>query len=82
MQRGVETNEYFCGGEGQESNLELKIETQWFPKANPFWVVRTTGDIMTGHNDIFNPRFEAFIRQMYIRVITATEKTGRPATGE
>lgn len=75
--RGFAAKEYFCGGAGQEFNLQLTTESQWHPKANPFWVVHTTGDIMDGHNDIFNPRFEAFVRQMYIRAINTSERTGR-----
>jgi len=78
--RGFAPTEYFCGGEGEEFNLQLSTDTQWHPKANPFWVVHTTGDIMDGHNDIFNPHFEAFIRQMYIRAISTSEKTGRQAS--
>ena len=38
-------------------------------RQNPFWVVSTTGDLMGGHNDIFNQRFQSFISQMYLGVI-------------
>jgi hypothetical protein len=79
---GFESKEYFCGGQGQEFNLQLSSEGQWHPKANPFWVVHTTADIMDGHNDIFNPRFEAFIRQMYIRALSNSERTGRQAASD
>jgi hypothetical protein len=62
-QRGFRDMEHLCG--------ELKLEgpANWVPKANPFWVVSTTGDIMSGHNDIFNARFVAFMRQMYLGII-------------
>ena len=35
--------------------------------ANFIW--GTTSDVMSNHNDIFNARFVAFIRQMYLGVI-------------
>src|SRR5574341_53425 len=55
--------EYLCSG------LKLESTPNWVPKANPFWVVSTTGDLMKDHNDIFNARFLSFIRQMYLGVI-------------
>jgi hypothetical protein len=42
---------------------------KWRPDGNPFWVVSTSGDIMSGHNNIFNPRFVSFMRQVYLGVI-------------
>lgn len=73
QKEGFAATEYFCGGEGEQFNLRLTIDKQWYPKENPFWVVHTTGDIMSSHNDIFNPRFEAFVRQMYIRALSASQ---------
>jgi hypothetical protein len=58
--------EYLC------DSLKLASTEQWQPVGNPYWVVETTGDIMNGHNDIFNPAFVAFVRQMYIGVRSAT----------
>ena len=57
--------EYLCG------RLRLESTKMWSPKPNPFWVVSTTGEVMKDHNDIFNPRFVSFIRQMYLGVIEA-----------
>lgn len=58
---------YLCG------DLQLTSNPNWLPPQNPFWVVETSGDIMDGHNDIFNPNFLAFIRQMYLAVVAATD---------
>ena len=60
---GFSRDLYLCGG------LQLKGTDNWSPASNPFWVVSTTKDIMGGHNDIFNPNFVSFIRQMYLSVI-------------
>ena len=49
--------------------LKLQSTEQWRPAGNPFWVVQTSGEIMADHNDIFNPRFVAFVRQMYLAVV-------------
>lgn len=54
--------EYFCGG------LWLTDTDSRFPPANPFWVVQASKDIIRDHNDIFNDRFTAFMRQMYLRI--------------
>ena len=62
-QRGFGGTEYLC------DELKLESTANWVPKANPFWVVSTTSDVMSNHNDIFNARFVAFIRQMYLGVI-------------
>jgi hypothetical protein len=51
--------------------LDLRWTKEAYPETNPFWVVRTTGDIMKGHNDIFNPAMMNFVRQMYIAFIAA-----------
>jgi hypothetical protein len=59
--------EYLCDG------LQLSVTQKWQPRNNPFWVVQTTSDIMDGHGDIFNDNFVAFIRQMYLAVILATD---------
>lgn len=59
--------DYFCGG------LKLTDTESWFPPSNPFWVVQTTKDIIRDHNDIFNERFAAFMRQMYLRIAVATD---------
>ena len=56
---------YLCGG------LDLRSTAQHYPVHNPFWVVRTTRDIMKDHGDIFNRNFLNFIRQMYLGVIAA-----------
>lgn len=63
------TFEYLCHG------LKLEATDQWYPPGNPFWVVETTGDIMNGHNDIFNPNMESFIRQMYQAVVAPANKS-------
>jgi pimeloyl-ACP methyl ester carboxylesterase len=65
----LDSNAYLCDG---KRGLKLAAMPQWQPKGNPYWVVETSGDIMSGHNDIFNPSFVAFIRQMYVAVRTAT----------
>jgi len=62
-QRGFNDTEYLC------NELRLESTANWVPKANPFWVVSTTPDLMKDHNDIFNARFLSFIRQMYLGVI-------------
>jgi len=54
-----------CGG------LKLEATSQWYPTGNPFWVVRTTKEIVADHGDIFNPNFVAFIRQLYLGLIYA-----------
>jgi hypothetical protein len=61
---GFRGRPYLCGG------LHLTTTAKHWPENNPFWVVQTTGDIVEGHNDIFNPRFVSFIRQMYLAVIS------------
>ncbi len=61
--KGFEGRKYLCGG------LQLETTPNHLPKHNPFWVVSTTGEIMDGHNDIFNRHFVSFIRQMYLGVI-------------
>lgn len=68
---GFSKNLFLCGG------LQLKGTDNWSPDANPFWVVSTTGDIMKGHNDIFNPNFVSFIRQMYLSVILEPSHKGK-----
>jgi len=42
---------------------------KWRPDGNPFWVVSTSGDIMRGHNEIFNPRSLSFMQQVYLGVV-------------
>lgn len=59
------SQQYLCEG------LELKWTEEAYPDHNPFWVVRTTEDIMHGHNDIFNANMIAFVRQMYTGFIAA-----------
>ena len=66
---GFGTRTYLCGG------LDLRSTRQWSPQGNPFWVVRTTEDIMGGHGDIFNPNFVAFFRQLYLGFIHARQHT-------
>jgi len=57
--------QYLCDG------LDLRWTEEAYPDHNPFWVVHTTGDIMHGHNDIFNENMIAFVRQMYTAFIAA-----------
>ncbi|HYU70498.1 MAG TPA: hypothetical protein VEL09_14330 [Burkholderiales bacterium] len=57
--------QYLCDG------LELRWTEEAYPDHNPFWVVRTTDDIMHGHNDIFNANMVAFARQMYTGFVAA-----------
>ena len=57
--------QYLCDG------LELRWTEEAYPDHNPFWVVRTTDDIMHGHNDIFNANMVAFVRQMYTGFVAA-----------
>lgn len=59
-----EGKDYLC------SNLRLTSTENWKPEKNPFWVVSTEKQLMEGHNDIFNPLFMSFIRQMYFGVIS------------
>jgi len=61
--KGFKGKQYLCNG------LRLEPTAIQVPEQNPFWVVSTTGDIMSGHNDIFNPKFVSFIRQMYLGFI-------------
>jgi pimeloyl-ACP methyl ester carboxylesterase len=61
------SRQYLCGG------LDLRWTEQAYPDHNPFWVVRTTKDIMKDHGDIFNPAMVAFVRQMYIGFIAARD---------
>ncbi len=71
VKTGIGKELYLCGG------LQLKGTENWSPEANPFWVVSTTKDIMNGHNDIFNPNFVSFIRQMYLSVILETDRKAK-----
>ena len=61
---GFKDRSYLCGG------LHLTATKRQWPENNPFWVVQTTADIVEDHNDIFNPRFVSFIRQMYLAVVS------------
>ena len=61
---GFKGRSYLCGG------LHLTATKRQWPENNPFWVVQTTGDIVADHNDIFNPRFVSFMRQMYLAVVS------------
>ena len=54
---------YLCDG------LTLASTKEWAPTGNPYWVVETTGDVMKDHDDIFNPYFISFVRQMYLSAI-------------
>lgn len=67
-QNGFDTKEHFCG------QMLLTATEQWRPIANPFWVVETTAEIIGEHNDFFNENFQAFIRQVYLAIILATDK--------
>ncbi|MDH4187416.1 MAG: hypothetical protein OEV08_10490 [Nitrospira sp.] len=51
--------------------LELKWTSEAYPDHNPYWVVRTTGDIMRDHNDIFNENMVAFVRQIFSAFVAA-----------
>ena len=73
-ERGATTKEYFCG------QMQLTATDKWTPVNNPFWVVSTSGDIMKGHNDIFNNYFVGFVRQLYLGIL-AQEKAAK-ATGK
>ncbi|WP_404300138.1 hypothetical protein [Alicycliphilus denitrificans] len=53
-------DDYLCDG------LHIKMRPQWQPVGNPFWVMQTTGEIIEDHGDVFNPSFQAFIRQAYL----------------
>ena len=64
--------DHFGKSEALCDGLQLASTGQWVPMHNPYWVVETSGDVMRGHNDIFNPAFVAFIRQVYIGVRTVT----------
>jgi hypothetical protein len=66
--KGFKGRRYLCSG------MRLEPTANQVPEQNPFWVVSTTGDIMSGHNDIFNPKFVSFIRQMYLGFITERSK--------
>jgi hypothetical protein len=66
--------QYLCNG------LELRWTKEAFPDNNPFWVVRTTKDIMKDHSDIFNPAMIDFVRQMYIAFLVAQREAGKPVT--
>jgi hypothetical protein len=71
-QEGVANREYLCGG------LELAGTDKWRPEHNPFWVVRTTKEVIKDHGDIFNPNFVAFMRQMYLGFIFARFERAPP----
>lgn len=64
---GFGKREQLCGG------MTLTATPQWYPKDNPYWVVRTSKDVIDGHSDLFNPNFVAFIRQLYLSVIYARD---------
>lgn len=66
---GFARRDILCGG------LDLRATKQWHPHGNPFWVVRTTRDIIGGHGDIFNSNFIAFFRQLYLGFIYARYHT-------
>jgi hypothetical protein len=68
-QSGIPVTAYFCGG------LQLRATRQWHPKNNPFWVVRTTKEVINDHGDVFNPNFVGFFRQLYIGFIYARMHT-------
>ena len=68
--------QYLCGG------LNLKWTEEAYPDHNPFWVVRTTEDIMHGHSDIFNANMVAFVRQMYAGFIAARNQSNEKARSE
>ena len=55
--------------------LVLKWTAEAVPDHNPYWVVRTTGDIMRGHNDIFNDNMVSFVRQMFTAFIVARNQS-------
>jgi hypothetical protein len=71
-EEGVAHREYLCGG------LGLAGTDKWRPERNPFWVVRTTKDVIRDHGDIFNPNFVAFMRQMYLGFIFARFERAQP----
>jgi len=62
---GFTRHDYLCG------RLDLQATQHWHPDDNPFWVVRTTKDVIRDHGDIFNPNFVAFVRQLYVSLIFA-----------
>jgi hypothetical protein len=66
--KGFKGRTYLCSG------MRLEPTANQVPEQNPFWVVSTTGAIMSGHNDIFNPKFVSFIRQMYLGFIAERSK--------
>lgn len=49
-------------------DLALCRNEAWQPAYNPFWVVQTSPAVISDHNDIFNPHFTSFIRQIYTAV--------------
>jgi hypothetical protein len=67
VKNGFGTQEYLCGG------LTLSSTQQWHPKDNPYWVVQTSDSVIRDHNDVFNPHFITFIRQLYLALIFARE---------
>jgi len=70
MVNGFGSDTFLC------NQLYLTATDRWAPENNPFWVVSTSGDVMKGHNDIFNNYFVGFIRQMYLAVLLQQEGGG------
>jgi hypothetical protein len=65
QREGVKRTEYLC------NNLKLEATERWEPERNPYWVVQTKPEVIADHGDIFNPKFVAFLRQMYLGFIFA-----------
>lgn len=62
--------------------LKLRWTEQAVPSLNPYWVVRTTGDIMSDHNDIFNDKMVTFIRQMYTGFVAGRDHINEMKRGK
>lgn len=57
------------------------IERTRFADNNPFWVMAASSEVICGHNHIFTPVFEGFIRELVVEQIGAA-KARRNAAGD
>jgi hypothetical protein len=69
---------HLCGGiklqrDRAYPSRQQDVETQ---RRNPFLVVWTDKDVMSGHNDIFSESFVSFFRQMYLSIAIARRSRG------
>jgi hypothetical protein len=70
--KGFRREEHLCG------LMHLRAAPQWQPASNPYWVVRTTDEIIDDHSDLFNPNFVTFVRQIYLGFIYTRVLAPRP----